>query len=396
MKYFSQLDDETADVQQDDWRGGFDEYSTPTRRGPNAGGTGSDVVVEDNGRPRTRPGADALGGASISAGNAIASLSYFDTPLVEQVCASANNGMQVWDGSVWSTPAAYPFGANNIASFAQMDTYLYATSGTGQWYRYDGTTWSGALGSATGAAGDPPVGASIACTHAGRVFAAGAIASTYDTLVASALGDANTGQWDHTNFSIRIGRGEGERITALCPTKGQWLAVGKEGSIYMVYTSPLETTAANWLVQRLAGSVGVVGRHALKAGGTSLWCVGPDLALREIVPTQVEDTPFELMPAASEPAKPYFDRINRAALASICIHVYGRYLIVGLPLDSATTPSHTLVWNLRSRVASNVPGASIPAFMGVWTGWTPKVFLTSRFSGVERLLIGDTDGKVNQ
>lgn len=397
MKYFLALDDEVADVQQDDWRGGFDEFNTPTKLPMNCGGAGSDVVVEDNGRPRTRPGADALGGASLSSGNAISALAYFDTPTLEYIFASVNNGMQRWDGAVWTTPSGYPFGVNNIAAMVQLGDVVYATSGTGQWFSFDGAAWSAGLGvDNTTATGDPPVGASMAVVHTQRVFAAGVVGTNYDTLAASFIGQAGANQWDWVNFSIRVGRGEGERITALCPAKGQWLAVGKEGSIYMVFTPSSAATAASWTVQRLAGSVGVVGRRALVLGGTSLWCVGPDLALREIVPTQVEDTPFELMPAASEPAKPYFARINRAAQGNIALHVYGRYLLVGLPLDSATTPSHVLVFNLRSRVASNVPGASIPAFMGVWTGWTPTGFITSRFSGVERLIIGDSTGRVNQ
>jgi hypothetical protein len=197
-----------------------------------------------------------------------------------------------------------------------------------------------------------------------------------------------------------VGRGEGEAIKALCPAKGFWLAVGKEGSIYMIYADPSAVSASQWLIPRLAGSVGVVGSKAMVYGGDSLWCIGPDLALREIVPTaaavQSGDAPFQLLPAASEPAKPYFDRINEAALSKIVLHVYGRYLMAALPLDGATEPSHVCVWNLRLRVPSNVPGATIPAFIGVWTGWTPTAMMTSRFAGAERLIIGDSAGLVNE
>jgi hypothetical protein len=397
VTYIDSLDDSTGDAEQNDWRGGFDEFATPTMLAGNAGGRGVNVIIEDNGRPRNRPGADGLSGAAISVGNQIESLFYFDTPTLEYVLAAANNTVQQWDGSVWTTPAGYPFGANTVVAWAQIGERAYATSGTGQWYYYDGAAWSAGLGTDnTTAAGDPAVGATILCVHTNRVFAAGVINNQYDVLAASALGDGGANVWDWLNFSLRIGRGEGERITALCSAKGQWLAVGKEGSIFMVYTPPSATTAATWIVQRLASSVGVVGRKALVAGGDSLWCIGPDLALREIRPTQVEDTPFELLPAASEPAKPYFDRINTAALSKVALHVYGRYLVAALPLDNATAPSHVLVWNLRLRVASQVPGFTIPAFVGVWTGWTPTSFLTSRFSGIEALLIGDAAGYVNK
>jgi hypothetical protein len=397
LRYNDGLDDQTLDAEQKDWRGGFDEFATPTMLLPNAGGRGVNVIVEDNGRPRNRPGADGLSGAAISAGNRIESLLYYDTPTFEYVLAGVNNTVQRWDGSVWTTPAGYPFGANTVVAWAQLGEVAYATSGTGQWFSYDGTAWSAGLGTDNStAAGDPAVGATILCVHTNRVFAAGVINNQYDALAASALGNAGANQWDWVNFSLRIGRGEGERITALCSAKGQWLAVGKEGSLFMVYTPPQESTAANWVVQRLAGSVGVVGRKALVAGGDSLWCIGPDLALREIRPTQVEDTPFELLPAASEPAKPYFDRINTAALSRIALHVYGRYLVAALPLDNASEPTHVAVWNLRLRVPSQVPGFTIPAFIGVWTGWTPTSWVTTRFNGVEHLLIGDSAGFVNQ
>jgi hypothetical protein len=161
-------------------------------------------------------------------------------------------------------------------------------------------------------------------------------------------------------------------------------------------TNPQAASAAEWPIFRVAGSVGVVGQRAFVPAGDSWFVVGPDLALREIKPSTVEDTPFELAPPASEPAKTYFDRINTASQSKIVLHKYGRYLLVGLPLDNATEPNYTLVWNLRLRRPSDVPGFTVPAFIGVWTGWTPTAFVTTRFAGVERLVIGDSHGYANQ
>lgn len=400
QKFLDAVDDVTGDAEQSDWRGGADEFATPTKLPANCGGRLVNCVVEDNGRPRNRPGADALGGAALSAAAVVQALTYFDTPSLEYIFASINASLRSWDGAAWATIAGYPFGANNIVAMAQGHGKLYCSSTVGQWHSWDGAAWT-----AEGTGGNnPPVGASLMVWHTAlnRMFAAGTIGGQYDVLQASILDNASAGaaKWSDVNWSVRIGRGEGERIMALCPAKGFWIAVGKEGSIYMVYADPAAVTASQWLIPRLSGSLGVIGKRAMVFGGDSLWVVGPDRSLREIVPTgaavQAGDAPFELLPAASEPAKPYFDRINSSAQSKIALHVYGRYLLCALPLDNATEPSHVLVWNLQLRVASNVPGASIPAFIGVWTGWQPAVFVTSRFSGAERLVIGAADGFVNQ
>ena len=401
LKYLDAVDDATLDAEQSDWRGGFDEFATPTKLPLNAGGQGINVIVEDNGRPRTRPGADALGGASLSAASRIEALSYFDTPSLEYIFASVAASLRKWNGNDWETVGAYPFGASSIVAMAQGHGQLYCSIGSGEWYSYDGAAWSAGLGTGVN---DPPNGTTIMTWHTAlnRMFASGTIGGVYDAIYTSVLDNssAGAGKWNATTWSVRVGRGEGEAIKALCPAKGFWLAVGKEGSIYMVYADPTAVSASQWLIPRLSGSLGVVGKAAMVFGGDSLWTIGPDLSLREIVPTnaavQAGDAPFQLLPAASEPAKPYFDRINRSVQSKIALHVYGRYLLCALPLDSATEPSHVLVWNLRLRVPSNVPGLSIPAFIGVWTGWTPTALITSRFSGVERLIIGDSDGKVNE
>lgn len=393
VKFLDAVDDVTLDDEQKSWSGGADEFQTPTLLAPNVGGKLVNAIVEDNGRPRNRPGADALGSTQLSAGNRVQALAYFDTPTLEYLYVSINQSLRQWTGAAWSTIAAYPFGANTIVAMVQGNDTLYCSDGTNQWRSYNGAIWSGALGAG---ATDPPLGATIMCWHTFRMFAAGTIAGFYDTIQASALGDAGTGQWSNTTFSFRVGRGEGERVIAIVSGRGNWLCVGKEGSLYVVLTNPQAASATEWPIFRVAGSVGVVGKLAMTLGGDSWFVVGPDLALREIIPSTVEDTPFEMAPPCSEPAKPYFDRINRSAQSKIAMHKYGRYLLVGLPLDNATEPSHTLVWNLRLRRPSDVPGFTLPAFIGSWTGWTPTVFCTTRFAGVERMVIGDSNGYVNQ
>jgi hypothetical protein len=211
------------------------------------------------------------------------------------------------------------------------------------------------------------------------------------------LGEAGTGKWNHTSFAFRVNRGEGQRITALASGRKNVLWVGKESSIYAVFTDPTAAAAANWQIDRVAKSVGVVGPKAMIAAADGAWVFGPDLALREIIPSASQDSPFEVAPAVSEPAKPYIDRINKAALSKIVIHKYGRYLLLAVPLDGASEPNHVLVWNLRLRRPSEVAGYTLPAFIGAWTGWTPTAMETTVFGASgERLIIGDSAGMVNQ
>ena len=398
LKYLNALDEETLDVEQKDWRGGADEFSTPTNLPDIVGGRLVNCIVEDNGRPRTRPGADALGGASLDAAQRIETLSYFDTPLLEYVFASINATFRRWNGAVWDTPAGYPFAARSIVEIAQGADTLYASDGVGQWFSFDGAAWSAGLGvDNTTAAGDPPVGATIMAWHTNRMFSTGIVGGVSDAVAASFIGGAGANQWDWVNFSFRVGRGEGEAIKALCAAQGQWLAIGKEGSIYFALTNPTAASAAAWPIDRLADSVGVLNKRTMRSAGGSLWCVGPDLALREIIHSgaRVEGIPFELGPVASEAAKPYMDRINQGALSKVALAGYGRYLMLAVPLDNATEASHVLVWNMRIRLPSISGPGTVPAFIGVWTGWTPTCFAVSRFNGAERLLIGDTTGRVN-
>lgn len=387
LKFIDTIDDVTLDAEQKSWAGGADEFQTATLLAPNVGGKLENCIVEDNGRPRNRPGADPLGDAVLDSGQRVQCLAYFDTPSLEFLYASINQSLREWTGASWSTIAAYPFGANTIVDMVQGNNLLYCTSGTGQWYSYSGAVWSSALGNTTA---DPPNGATILCWHTFRMFAAGAIGSLYDQIYVSDLGAAGAGDWDHTAQAFRVGRGEGERIVSMCSGRANWLFVGKEGSIFAVDTTPT-ITVANWPIYRLTDGMGVVGRRAMVLAGSSLWVITPDLSLREIIPSTVEDTPFDIGAPASEPAKPYFDRINRAAQSKIVLHKYGRYLLAAVPLDNATEPSHVLVWNLRLR---RIDG--MPAFIGVWTGWTPTAMGTSRFAGVERFVFGDSAGYVNE
>lgn len=378
-QFIDSLDDEPMIRRQQDFRGGANEFEDPTNLPDLGVAKLENLMVEDNGLARTRPGADALGGSALVAAR-IQGLTYFDTPSLEYIFASVSASLRKWDGATWTNIAAYPLGGNSILEMAQGANTLYVSDGSGQWYSYNGAAWSAALGNT---AADPPNGASIMCWHTNRMFAAGTIGGLYDQIHASDIGAAGAGDWDSATQAFRVGHGEGEAVTALCSAKGWWLAVGKEGSIYLVNANPTQTVA-QWTIGRLAGSVGCVGKRAMVSFGDFLVVLGRD-GLRRINATAAEDTPWEISAPFSEPMQPYIDRINWSVANKSVLHKYRHYLFCALPLDSATEPSHVLVWNSR-----------LGTWIGVWTGWTPTAMCTSRFAGVERFIVGDSAGQVNQ
>jgi len=83
--------------------------------------------------------------------------------------------------------------------------------------------------------------------------------------------------------------------------------------------------------------------------------------------------------------QPYIDRINAAAQNTIAVKKYQELILFAVPLDSATTPDHVLVYNGR-----------LGQWIGVWTGWTPTMWEVTRFAGQQRLVFGDSAGYVNE
>lgn len=401
VKFIDSTDDVTLDAEQKTFRGGADEFSTATDLPDDTSGQLVNVIVQDNGRPRTRPGADNLGGAALGAGHGVDASVYFDTPLLEYIVASINGTLIRWNGTNWADLPGYfgptidDPGLGHVIEMCQGGDKLYLSDGAGPWYSHDGTAFSRPLPPApappdkTTSSGDPPVGASIMCWHTQRMFANAPAAGASDQLVASFIGSAGEAQWDWVNFSFRVGRGEGQAITALCSAKGLGLMVGKESSIYVVMSDPTARTsvgdlsAAAWPIQRLSGEVGVTGKRAMCSAGSSVFVFCSD-GLREIVPTQEVDTPYELQAPLSEPMQAYVDRVNWAAADRVVLHKYRHLLLCALPLDSATRPTHVLVLNLRTR-----------RWMGVWTGWTPYQMISSRFGAQGERLIVTAPGQVN-
>src|ERR1043165_5066944 len=274
------LDDELLYERCESFGGGMDAFSTPSLLPRDAWKYGENIVVPDNLRARTRPGADTLGAAPAS-GHAIQGLIYFDTPSYQRLIAGANKKFYQWAGASWSEMTGFQLNDADLQFAAAMGVdKILVSDGSQNMRSWDGASWTD-LGNMSGTIGsDPPVGATILCWHTKRMFAAGK-ATLNDTLWASKLLDFGQSKWDHTNFSLRIGGGEGDAITCLVslPPAGPGdyrLAGLKANSGYIVKTDPTVARAADWTVQRLQRGIGCVGRFAAASSGNDVLFMARD------------------------------------------------------------------------------------------------------------------------
>lgn len=362
--------------------GGMDGYNRATLLAPDVAQYFENVNVLDNLEARTHPGADTLGAASV---DTVQGLIYFDTPLAEQLVKSAGGKIySKTSAGAWTEVLGWTPAVARLAAAQGVDKLLLSDGvTTTHLFSYDGTTLTDCGGLQAGLNGDPPMGTTILCWHAGRMFASGQAAHD-DTLWASKLLEFGQGKWDWTQFSLRIGGGEGEPIVALASLQDFNLCVLKENSVYLVVADPGATTAANWATPKLASGIGCVGRRAWATVGNDVLFMSRD-GVRSVRRMAAAAGQYELSPPISEPMQPYIDRINWAYADLIAAHSYKHLVFFAVPLDAATTPDTTLIYNARLR-----------RWTGIRTGWTPGVFETTRFAGVQRLVFGEQTGLVRQ
>ena len=363
---------------QQSFAGGMDEFMRATLLPTDAYQRGVNVLVNESYDIQTRYGVQALGDEAAGA-NAVTGVFYYDTPSSEQVLKCVNGAFTQWGGSSWSAAGGFTASTTFRLAGAQLVERLYVTDGINAWHYWNGTTFT-ALGTTTGPANDPPVGATIAISHAGRIFAAG-VSATPDTIWASDVLDGTV--WNHVNFSGRVGMGEGDAIMGLASLPRSYLCVLKENSVWLGRTVASATSINEWPFERLATGVGCVGKQAHCTNGADVWFLSYD-GVRSIRRMQGTEQEWEVSPPVSRPLQPWVDRINWTYASRATMHRYEHLIFCSVPLDSATDNSHTFVFNLRLGI-----------WVGVWT-WGVQAWCISRFGGNDRLLWGDSGGRVNE
>ncbi len=358
--------------------GGMDEFTRAAMLPADAYQRGINVLVNETFDIQTRYGVQALGDEAAGA-NPVTGVFYYDTPSNEQVLKCVNGAFTQWNGTAWSAASGFTASTTFPIAGAQLVETLYLTDGINPWHSWNGTTFT-AMNATTGPANDPPQGATLAISHAGRIFASG-VAVNPDTLWASDVLDG--AKWNHVNFSARVGMGEGDPITGLVSLPRSYLCVLKENSIWLGRTVASATSFNDWPFERMAVGVGCVGKQAYCVNGSDVWFLSYD-GVRSLRRMQATDQEWEVSPPVSRPMQPWIDRINWAYASKAKMQRYEHLIFVSVPIDAATTNSHTLIYNLR-----------LERWIGVWT-WNVQAWCISRFGGNDRLLWGDEVGRVNE
>jgi hypothetical protein len=214
-----------------------------------------------------------------------------------------------------------------------------------------------------------------------RIFAVGTGANR-NTLYASDILDAEV--WKSTN-SIIVGGDDGEDIVAIQPFYDYEILVFKPNKIYLVTADPTQTTAAGWTVRLLNDRIGCVSGRSVNFVNKDVFFLSND-GIRSVARSIADDFYIVGTPI-SEPVKNIIARINKNYVTLCNAAFYNNRYFLAIPLDTAITPSHILVYN-----------ALFNAFEGLWSIDAARMVITNFSSGFatnsQKLAFGSPTSKV--
>jgi len=214
-----------------------------------------------------------------------------------------------------------------------------------------------------------------------RIFAVGTGADR-NTLYASDILDAEV--WKSTN-SIIVGGDDGEDIVAIQPFYDYEILVFKPNKIYLVAADPTATTAAGWTVRLLNDRIGCVSGRSVNFVNKDVFFLSND-GIRSVARSIADDFYIVGTPI-SEPVKNIIARINKNYVTLCNAAFYNNRYFLAIPLDTAITPSHILVYN-----------ALFNAFEGLWSIAASRMVITNFSSGFatnsQKLAFGSPTSRV--
>jgi len=243
------------------------------------------------------------------------------------------------------------------------------------------TGGSGSGATATAAVHPPPAGLRLVKSFSNRLFAVGSGADR-NTLYASGILEPDV--W-RTVDSIDVGGDDGETITAIQPYYDFQMIVFKPTRIYSVTVDPTAATAAGWSIQRLSDSVGCVAGRTVVQVNRDVFFLAND-GIRTVARSVADNFSSVGLPV-SEPVKDVINRINRNYISTCNAAFHDNRYLLAIPLDSATTPSHVLVYN-----------AIFNCFEGLWDIQANRMVETNFSSGFSvngiKLAVGSPTGQI--
>ncbi len=216
-------------------------------------------------------------------------------------------------------------------------------------------------------------------SHSNRLFCTSADTSVPpDTLYTSDVLDGES--WDLLGNSIRVGSGDGDPITALLPWFEFRILVFKERSVWSVDANPAQDVA-DWEIKLINNRTGCIAHQTAQQVGPDVFFLSRD-GVRSLSTIEA-GAQTDISSPISAPINDYIERINKAHISKSCAVYYKNRYMLSVPLDSATEPDTTLVFNAEQK-----------SWSGFWVGWEPRSFAVTAFSGNIRLQFGDNCGKL--
>lgn len=238
-----------------------------------------------------------------------------------------------------------------------------------------------------------PSGLRLIKSFTNRLFAIGT-GENRNTLYASDILDPEI--WKTTN-SIIVGGDDGEDIIAIQPFYGFQIIVFKRNKIYLVDVTPsttvtsgtsvlsLTNSAAEWTVQTISNRIGCIAGRSVALVNKDVFFLAND-GIRSISRSLADD--FSTVGLTiSEPVKDIIARINRSYIETCNATFHNNRYLLAIPLDTATKPSHILVYN-----------SIFNCFEGLWEVAAARMVETSFSSGFAtntiKLCIGTTNSRI--
>ena len=226
-----------------------------------------------------------------------------------------------------------------------------------------------------------PAGLKLIRQFTNRLFAVGT-GNDRNTLYASDLLDPEV--WKTTN-SIVVGGDDGQDIVAIQPFFDYELLVFKPSKIYLVTVDPTASTASGWTVRLINDRIGCIAGRSVSFAGKDVYFLAED-GIRS-VQRSLSDDYFIVGVPISEAIKDVIARINKNFYSKCFGQFHNNRYYLSVPLDSATTNSHTIVYNLLFN-----------AFEGFWNIGASAMYQTNFSSGYTvtgpKLAIGTPTGKL--
>lgn len=341
--------------------------------------------ISTTGRLTTRRGTLNLGSAF---GFPVIGVVYYKTPAHTQLIAFSRTGsvyqLKIWSGTTWDDPGGGATGSYALQPMciAQGGEKLWITQSASPLGYWDGTALTG-IGGGSGTS-QTIVHPQFVEWHMNRVVLAGGDA---DPQTVSFSGFLDGTLYDHNNWDLDVGSGDGDAITGIRSWSNNNLVVFKEHSTWLIDCDPavLQTPDLNvsvFAVNKVHDRIGCVAANTAVQVDSDILFLS-DSGVRSLQRTIATELQSQIAPALSDPINDIISRINKSAVKwSSAFYWQSRYILM-IPVDNATYPNYAVVFNTLTK-----------SWSGFWTNWQTLCFARRIDADTPKLIMGQASGYV--